>query len=119
MRVNIYAEEMSEDIEIIEKKGFTGLRLFLYLPTTVQTTEGPKQVRGKFMHRPDDDDSAAVTFWGKRDLRKVLKKMLAKLDEHYGDDPVPLATREPARDNTISQAAEEALEELHPGIIRR
>lgn len=41
-------------------------------------------VQAPFMHRPGDDDSAAVTFWGKRDLRKVLRKALAMLDEHYG-----------------------------------
>ena len=43
------------------------------------------QVSGPFVHRPGDDDSAAVTFWGKRDLRDVLKVMLAKLDEHYAN----------------------------------
>lgn len=35
------------------------------------------------MHHPGDDDSSAVTFWGKRDLRDVLKIAMAKLDEHY------------------------------------
>jgi hypothetical protein len=40
-------------------------------------------VRGPFIHRPGDDDSSAVTFWGKRDLRAMLRKALAMLDEHY------------------------------------
>ena len=83
MRVNIYAEEMSEDIEIIAKeidgRNFTGLRFYMYLPVT---EAGGTQVRGKFLHRIGDDDSAAVTFWGKRDLRIVLRKALALLDEH-------------------------------------
>jgi hypothetical protein len=83
MRVNVYAEEMTERIEIIAKEiegtTFTGLRLYLELPATVNG----QQYQGPFMHRPGDDDSSAVTFWGKRDLREVLKKMLAKLDEHY------------------------------------
>jgi hypothetical protein len=35
------------------------------------------------MHRPGDDDSAAVTFWGKSDLRELLKKSLKVLDDHY------------------------------------
>lgn len=35
------------------------------------------------MHRPGDDDSSAVTFWGKRDLREVLLIALGLLDEHY------------------------------------
>lgn len=104
MRVNVYAEEMTDRVEIISKDidghRFTGLRLYLELPVTVgggggthRSTEGPEvyapvngepaQVAGPFIHRPGDDDSAAVTFWGKRDLREVLRLMLSKLDEHY------------------------------------
>lgn len=75
MRVNVYAEEMTDRIEIISKTidghVFTGLRIYLELPT--------------FMYRPGDDDSSAVTFWGKRDLREVLRDALAKLDEHYAE----------------------------------
>ncbi|QGM46139.1 hypothetical protein [Methylocystis heyeri] len=40
-------------------------------------------MRGPFIHRPGDDDSSAVTFWGKQDMRGVLRKMLAALDAHY------------------------------------
>lgn len=40
-------------------------------------------VHGPFIHRPGDDDSAAVTFWGKEDLRSLLQKALTMLDEHY------------------------------------
>lgn len=119
---------MSEDIEIIEKTTkdgkFTGLRLYLYLPVTlgseayrlppvtsngveVSPDNGVAHVRGKFMHHPGDDDSAAITFWGKRDLRTVLRKMIEKLDEHYGAV---------SRDQSVSEGAREALEELHPGI---
>lgn len=87
MRVNVYAEEMTDRVEIISKEidghEFTGLRLYLELPATVNG----EQHQGPFMHRPGDDDSAAVTFWGKRDLRVVLRKMLAQLDEHYDGKP--------------------------------
>lgn len=88
MRVNIYAEEMTDRIEIIEKATttgtFTGLRFYLELPVTVpQEHGGAIQHRGPFMHHPGDDDSAAVTFWGKRDLRTVLRKALAELDAYY------------------------------------
>jgi len=83
MRVNVYAEEMTDRVEIISKEiygqTFTGLRLYLELPATVNG----EQHQGPFMHRPGDDDSSAVTFWGKKDLRGVLRKMLAMLDEHY------------------------------------
>lgn len=88
MRVNVYAEEMTERIEVISKKleghTFTGLRLYLELPTTVYQVDGSsKNVKGPFMHTPTDDDSAAITFWGKKDLRLVLMKMIKELDEHY------------------------------------
>jgi hypothetical protein len=83
MRVNIYAEEMTDRVEIVEKTTdgvtFTGLRFYLEPPATVDG----KQYQGPFMHRPGDDDSAAVTFWGKPDMRELLRKSLKVLDEHY------------------------------------
>ena len=110
MRVNVYAEEMTDRVEIISKEidgqKFTGVRFYLYLPTTLPRSvylsgptpetaklheetghdaynDGNRHVKGPFIHRPGDDDSAAVTFWGKQDLRIVLKKALAFLDAHY------------------------------------
>lgn len=106
MRVNIYAEEITDRIEIIAKtidgQEFTGLRFYLELPVTVggpagkhRSDEGPRifpsidgepaQVAGPFMHRPGDDDSAAVTFWGKRSLRAALVKAIELLDQHHAD----------------------------------
>ena len=83
MRVNVYAEEMTDRVEIVAKEidgqRFTGLRFYLELPATVDG----RQYRGPFQHRPGDDDSSAVTFWGKRDLRDTLRQALALLDEHY------------------------------------
>lgn len=85
MRVNVYAEEMTDRIEIVKKEvggeDFTGLRFYLELPATVNG----RQYRGPFIHQPGDDDSAAVTFWGKRDLRIALRHAIEILDEHYGD----------------------------------
>ena len=89
MRVNIYAEEMTDRIEIVEKEidghKFTALRFYLYLPVTIPESKLGKaeNVRGPFIHREGDDDSAAVTFWGKRDLRVMLRKALEMLDAHY------------------------------------
>lgn len=83
MRVNVYAEEMTDRIEIISKQidghTFTGLRFFLELPATV----GGVQHQAPFMHRPGDDDSSAVTFWGKKDLRETMKLATEMLDAHY------------------------------------
>ena len=91
MRVNVYAEEMTDRIEIISKQidghQFTGLRFYLELPCTIPIAAKPgatENVSGPFIHRPGDDDSSAVTFWGKRDLRIVLREALAMLDAHYG-----------------------------------
>ena len=84
MRVNVYAEEMTDRVEIISKEidgqTYTGVRFYLELPAT--TPDGA-QHKGPFMHRPGDDDSAAVTFWGKSGLRGVLRKAIGLLDEHY------------------------------------
>jgi hypothetical protein len=101
MRVNVYAEEMTDRIEIISKEidgqKFTGLRLYLELPVSFKPNGESADARhdmqngdlvhvaGAFIHRPGDDDSSAVTFWGKRDLRDMLRMMLAELDKHYGD----------------------------------
>lgn len=108
MRVNIYAEELTDLIEVIEKETndgkFTGLRMYLQLPVTtkavVQDMEAAKegrltvkeeyqQIRGPFLHGPGDDDSSAVTFWGKRDLRRILHIMMDKLNVHYGSERHP------------------------------
>lgn len=100
MRVNVYAEEMTNRIEIISKEiegqQFTGLRFYLELPASfvpdvngnpqpakVTDTKQANHYQAPFIHRPGDDDSSAVTFWGKRDLRQVLRQALALLDKHY------------------------------------
>ena len=94
MRVNVYAEEMTDRVEIISKtiddQVFTGLRFYLELPVTVPQGDDKggrlqprRQVSGPFIHSGGDDDSSAVTFWGKTDMREVLRKALAMLDAHY------------------------------------
>jgi hypothetical protein len=87
VRVNVYAEEITDRIEIVAKEiggdTFTGCRFYLELPVT----RGQMQVSGPFMHHHGDDDSSAVTFWGKHDLRETLRKALAALDDHYLRNP--------------------------------
>lgn len=76
MRVNIYAEEQTGDVEIIEKtingQVFTGVRFYLKSPEELHKNE-------------NDDDRSAVTFWGKKDLHKVLYTALTLLGNHYSD----------------------------------
>jgi len=85
VRVNVYAEEMTNRVELVEKNGFTGVRFWLELPVTVVAPkEGNNgtQTRGPFIHQPGDDDSAAVTFWGKAELKTALTKALKLLEDH-------------------------------------
>lgn len=110
MRVNVYSEDMPfpPRIEIVEKEAngqkFTGVRFYLAMPVTLNTAtvidsagvpsnadnadiirEAPEglHAQGPFMHGPDDDDSSAVTFWGKSNLRVALSEALDLLDAHY------------------------------------
>lgn len=104
MRVNVYAEEMTDRIQIISKRiegrDFTGLRFFLELPVTKSIDGEVRQLSGPFMHHPGDDDSAAVTFWGKQDLRVMLRIALERLDEHYACRQPPLETKAVRPDGT-------------------
>lgn len=87
MRVNVYAEEMTGRVEIVRKGEFTGVRFWLELPVTMPpgckspTGSEIHQARGPFMHHPGDDDSAAVTFWGKAGLKVSLQRALALLEK--------------------------------------
>jgi len=87
MRVNIYAEEMTDRVDLITKeiegRTYTAIRFWLELPATVNGS----QFKGPFMHHPGDDDSSAVTFWGKQDMRPMLAKALELLDNHYAAVP--------------------------------
>lgn len=88
MRVNVYAEEMTNRIEVIEKtidgKKFTGLRFYLELPVSIPISGGdPYTVRGPFKHGPGDDDSSAVTFWSRSSMRSILQQAIDVLDDYH------------------------------------
>jgi len=90
MKVNIYAEELTDRVEMTAKKPFVGISFYLELPAsfvdgrpaTREDTVPATQMRAPFIHRPGDDDSAAVTFWAtdRERLRALLKNALAVLD---------------------------------------
>jgi hypothetical protein len=87
MRINIYAEEITDRIEVVRKTvdgvTFIGLRFYLYMPVTVDPDGGTRfEARGPFIHREGDDDSSAVTFWGKPgvDVRELMTAAIAALD---------------------------------------
>lgn len=96
MRCNIYAEEITQRVELVRKGEFTGIRFYLHLPVSLQTPPtklgcqpGIAQVQGPFIHHRDDDDSAAVTFWGKREFKAAMIRALQLIEEAEGT-----ATRE-------------------------
>lgn len=85
MRINIYAEELTDRVEIVEKPvadagtTFYAVRLYLGFP---------------FIHREGDDDSSAITFWvpwtkkeghDYRRLSMLLRKMAYDLDMHVSE----------------------------------
>lgn len=94
MRINVYAEELTDRVEVITKKvdgkTFYGIRLYLYLPVTARHENGDNyamdnQLRGPFIHREGDDDSAAITFWvpwtkGKGNDFDALRNVFAALN---------------------------------------
>lgn len=72
MRINVYAEELTEDraVERVETVAKTGVRYFgarIYL-------KSPEEIHD----RPDDDDRSAITFWGPR--AKVAALLRAAAD---------------------------------------
>lgn len=74
MRINVYAEELTEEVKIVEKKiedgrTFFAVRLFLKSANELHFT-------------PTDDDRSAITFWvpwhdGKNHPHELTKVLVA------------------------------------------
>lgn len=86
MRINVYAEELTDEVEVISKspdnhpnESFKGIRMYLQSPDV--------------LHRdPDDDDRSAITIWvpwsragGHRPdvVSSLLRRMADELDVAY------------------------------------
>lgn len=90
MRVNVYAEELTDQVEVPVKPPFVGVSFHLELlasfidgrPATKRDKVTATQMQAPFIHRPGDDDSAAVTFWAKdrERLRQLLQTALDALN---------------------------------------
>ena len=75
MRVNIYSQEITADVETVSQEADTGVtysavRLFLHSSDRLH-------------HRPGDDDRSAITFWlpKSRVRRKELAETFMRLAE--------------------------------------
>jgi len=55
MRINVYSQELTEEIKVIEKESNTGL---VYSAVQLLLHSSPM-----LHHPPQDDDRSAVTFW--------------------------------------------------------
>lgn len=92
MRINVYAEELTDETELVTKtvtdeafgtRTFYGLRMYLKSPDALHS-------------EPDDDDRSAITIWvpwtrhgGHRfsDVGKVLEGLQARLHEARDLEP--------------------------------
>lgn len=55
MRINVYSQELTNEINVIEKESNTGL---IYTAVQIMLHSSPV-----LHHPPQDDDRSAVTFW--------------------------------------------------------
>jgi hypothetical protein len=77
----------------------------------LKTQYEPFQIAGPFLHHPGDDDSAAVTFWGKRASLETFEKAAAAIKKHYGiTDPLKLELSEEDRQLVLLALAVLSLE---------
>ena len=79
MRINVYSQELTNEVNVIEKVSNTGL---VYTAVQIMLHSSDR-----LHHPPQDDDRSAVTFWlpkskhRREELAETLHKMsLAVLD---------------------------------------
>lgn len=68
MRINVYSQELTDEVNVVEKESNTGL-VYSAVQLMLHST--------KKLHRPpEDDDRSAVTFWlpKSRDRREALAR---------------------------------------------
>lgn len=67
MRVNVYAEEITGEVKVVEKDGFIGLRFYLASAPELHNTV-------------NDDDRSAVTLWGASKSESLILAALRALE---------------------------------------
>jgi len=77
MRINVYSQELTDEVGVVEKVSNTGL---IYSAVQLMLHSSPK-----LHHPPADDDRSAVTFWlpkskaRREELAKAFEEMAAKV----------------------------------------
>ncbi len=76
MRINVYSQELTDEVVLIEKKSNTGL---IYSAVQLVLHSSPM-----LHHPPADDDRSAVTIWlpKSRTRRVMLANTLRRMAEH-------------------------------------
>ena len=79
MRINVYSQELTDEVKTLEKKSNTGL-----VYSAVQMLLHSSSM---LHHPPEDDDRSAVTFWlpkskeRREDLARTFETMAARVRE--------------------------------------
>lgn len=75
MRINVYSQELTAEVKVVEKESNTGL---IYSAVQIMLHSSPM-----LHHPPADDDRSAVTFWLPRsaDRREGLAKAFEEMAE--------------------------------------
>jgi hypothetical protein len=83
MRINVYSQELTDEVLLIEKDSNTGL-LYSAVQIVLRSSE-------KLHHPPQDDDRSAVTFWlpkskHRREALALAFENMAKLVRNARDE---------------------------------
>lgn len=71
MRINVYSQELTSEVNVVEKESNTGL-VYSAVQLMLHSSD-------KLHHPPEDDDRSAVTFWLPRSVER--REALAKAFE--------------------------------------
>ena len=81
MRINVYSQELTDEVNVIEKVSNTGL---VYTAVQVMLHSSPM-----LHHPPQDDDRSAVTFWlpKSNERREEMARAFEKIAEIFRTAP--------------------------------
>lgn len=81
MRVNVYSQELTDEVQLIQKKSNTGL--------TYSAVQLMLHSSDKLHHPPADDDRSAVTIWLPKSVKRrvELSNALRRMAEVVLDAP--------------------------------
>lgn len=81
MRINVYSQELTDEVILITKESNTGV-VYHAAQLILHSSE-------RLHHPPEDDDRSAVTFWmpKSQDRREVMAKAFEKIAEKFRAAP--------------------------------